>query len=232
VSVLGGIAGGGGGFIMTPLAIFLGMSPAQAVATGKFAGLSVTLATLQRLRKEKLHSRRMVIPIMLLAAVIGLVAPVAIVKLDNEFYRNALGTMLLIMIPFVLLKKVGHEKRQVSDLSKAAGWVLLAVTMLIQGIFSGGMGTLVNLVLMSMMGMSALEATATKRFSQILLNGIIVVFVIGSGLIVWKVVIIGVITAFIGARIGTHVAIKKGNKFVSYVFVAFMLFAALELIFG
>jgi uncharacterized membrane protein YfcA len=38
MSILGGIAGGGGGFVMTPLAIFLGLTPAQAVSTGKFAG--------------------------------------------------------------------------------------------------------------------------------------------------------------------------------------------------
>ena len=39
MSILSGIGGGGGGFIMTPLAIFLGLTPQQAIASGKIGGL-------------------------------------------------------------------------------------------------------------------------------------------------------------------------------------------------
>lgn len=231
-NIFGGIAGGGAGFVMTPLAIFLGLSPAQAVATGKFGGLAVTLTSLQHLRKEKLHSRRLTFPIMLLAAVVGLLAPLAIVRLDTEFYRNTLGILLLLMVPVVLFKKVGHEKKTVSAARQSVGWLLLAVTLLVQAIFSGGLGTLVNLVLMSFMGLSALEANVTKRFSQVLLNLVVVLGVLGSGIIVWPVVAVAIIGAGLGGFVGARLAVKKGNRFVSYVFVTFMLLAALELLLG
>lgn len=230
-NIFGGIAGGGAGFVTTPLLIFLGLSPAQAVSSGKFTGLAVTLASLQRLRKEKLHSRKVIVPIMILAGVIGLIAPFAIAKLETEFYRNTLGVLLLAMIPIVLLKKVGQAKKEVSYRQKVIGWILLSFALLVQGIFSGGMGTLVSLVLMGMMGMSALEASVTKRFSQVLLNGIIIGVVFG-GLVVWRVALVGIVCGYIGGLIGVNLAIKKGNKFVTYVFVVFMLFAALELLLG
>ncbi len=232
VGVFGGIAGGGGGFVMTPLAILFGLSPAEAVASGKFSGLAMTVATLQRLRRERLHSRNMVLAIMALAAVVGLVAPLAIVRLEGEVYRTALGALLLAMLPLVFFTKVGRERKVVSSRRKGLGWVLLAITMFIQGIFSGGLGMLVNLVLMGVMGMTALEATVTKRFSQLLLNGFIVVGLLSSGLIVWELVAVGSAGAFIGARLGVHLAVKKGNRFINYVFAVFMLIAALELLLG
>jgi uncharacterized membrane protein YfcA len=231
-NTFGGMAGGGAGFVVTPLAIFLGLSPAQAIASGKFGGLAVTLASLQRLRREKLHSRKTVVPIMILAAAVGLVAPFAIVRLNSELYRNALGGMLLLMVPFVLFKKLGHTSKQTSDLQKTAGWILLVITLFIQAVFSGGLGTLVSLVLMGMMGMSAMEANVTKRFSQVLLNSVIVIGVIGSGVIVWQVALVSTITAGAGGFIGARIAVKKGNEFVSYIFVIFMLLAGLELLLG
>jgi uncharacterized membrane protein YfcA len=40
MSVFSGFAGGGAGFIITPVSIFLGLTPAQAVSSGKFNGLA------------------------------------------------------------------------------------------------------------------------------------------------------------------------------------------------
>lgn len=232
VSVLGGMSGGGGGFIMTPLTIFLGLSPAQAVATGKLGGLSVTLGSLHGLRKAKLHSWKVVVPISLMALVIGVVAPLAIVNLDAEVYKRTLGVLLLLMVPIMLFKKVGHQKREVSKGYKIAGYTALAVAMSLQAVFSGGLGTLVNMALMGLLGMSALEANVTKRFSQVVLNGVISLALIGTDLIVWEVALVGAFTAFLGGVIGAHLAIKKGDVFVTRIFVIFMIFAAAELLLG
>lgn len=232
VSILGGMSGGGGGFIMTPLQIFLGLSPAQAVATGKLGGLSVTLGSLHGLRKAKLHSWKVVVPISLIALVIGLLAPVAIKNLDAEAYKQVLGVLLLVMAPVMLFKKVGHHKKEVSQTYKIAGYISVGVALALQAVFSGGLGTLVNMAMMGLLGMSALEANVTKRFSQVVLNGVIVLGLIGSNLIVWDVVLVGVVSAFVGGVIGSHLAIKKGDVFVTRIFVIFMILAAIELLLG
>ena len=58
VGILSAIAGGGGGLIMTPLLIFLGLSPAQSVATGKISGLSLSLGSIRGMKGVKVGSRR------------------------------------------------------------------------------------------------------------------------------------------------------------------------------
>ena len=192
-SILSGIAGAGGGFIMTPLGIFLGLTPAQAVSTGKFSGLSVTIGSLFGMKKAHGRvSKARIIPVMVLAAVVGLAVPYVIKTLDSDIYRIALGIILLLMIPIILVKKVGIESRRPSMIQKIFGGILLAFALTLQGVFSGGLGTLVNIVLMSMLGMTALEANITKRWSQLILNITIILGVLGAGLIVWPVVLVGV----------------------------------------
>jgi uncharacterized membrane protein YfcA len=186
-SILSGVGGGGGGFISTPLAIFLGLTPQQAIATGKLNGLAVSIGTVYGFRKSKLHNWRIVIPIMILASIIGIAAPFFITKLDNHSYRHVLGGLPLLMIPFVLLKKVGNSKKEVSVRMKVIGYTLLVITLFMQAIFSSGMGVLVNIALMMFLGMSALEASATKRISQIVMNSLIFIGVLLSHLVVWRV---------------------------------------------
>lgn len=232
-AILSGIAGAGGGFIMTPLAIFLGLSPAQSVSTGKFSGLSVTLGALFGMKS--VHgkvSKRRVIPVMVLALAVGLIVPFVIKSLDSEVYRIALGIILLVMIPVMILKKVGIKPHTPSVFQKVAGGGLLTFALLLQGIFSGGLGTLVNIVLMGMLGMTAIEANLTKRWSQLILNTTIIFGVIGSGLVVWSVAAVGICAAFAGSYIGGRMAVKKGDVFIMRIMIILMFISGLALIFG
>lgn len=232
-SIFSGIAGGGGGFVMTPLQIFLGLSPAQAVATGKLSGLSVTLGSLSGMRK--MHgtvSKRRVIPVMVLALGVGLFVPYIITSLDSRVYRIALGIILLLMIPVIIFKKMGIKPHPPTRLQKWVGGVLLTLSLLLQGVFSGGLGTLVNLVLMGMLGMTALEANLTKRWSQIILNTTIVLGVLGSGLVQWQVAAIGVVSTFAGGYVGGHIAVRKGDSFIMRTMIVLIVISAVALIAG
>lgn len=231
-AVLSGISGAGGGFIATPLLILLGLPPQNAIATGKLNGLSVGLGSLHRFSKHQKFKWRTILPIMLLASAVGLIAPFFITNINNDSYRTVMGVLLIIMIPLLFVKKTGQVSTTVVGWKKFAGYGLLAFTLVLQGVFSTGMGTFVNIALMMFLGMSANEAHVTKRFSQLALNGMIVIGLIGSGLIVWQVVAVGVTTSFIGAQIGSHIAIKKGDRFVMVVFAVLMLLGGLALIFG
>lgn len=231
LAIFSGIAGAGGGFIMTPLGIFLGMTPAQTISTGKMNGLSVTVGSL--LGMKKVHgtvSRARVVPVMLLAFIIGLFVPFAIKAFENDTYRVVLGIILLLMIPVMLIKKIGVKPHNATGLQKISGGFLLSLALVLQGVFSGGLGALVNIVLMGMMGMTALEANLTKRWSQLILNTTIVLGVVGSGLILWHVAAVGVLSTFGGSYIGGRMAVHRGDEFVVRIMVILMFVSAVALI--
>ncbi len=218
---------------MTPLAIFLGLTPAQAVATGKFSGLSVTIGSLSGMSKAHgTVSKARVVPVMALAFAVGLIVPYVIKSLDSDVYRVTLGIILLLMIPVVIFKKVGVKPHHPKLWQRLAGGALLSLALLLQGVFSGGLGTLVNVVLMGMMGMTALEANLTKRWSQLILNTTIIIGVVGSGLVLWHVVAVGASSAFAGSYIGGRVAVHKGDVFIMRVMIVLMFVSAIGLILG
>ena len=231
MAVISGIAGAGGGFVMTPLGIFLGLTPAQAVATGKFSGLAVTVGSLIGLKE--VHGQvamRKIIAVMVLAFLVGLAVPFAIKAFDNDAYKLALGIILLLMIPVTIIKKIGIHRHKATGWRRLVGGGLLTFSLALQGIFSGGLGTLVNLVLMGVLGMTALEANLTKRWSQIVLNVTIILGVLGSGLIVWPVMAVGMLSTFAGGLIGGRMAVGKGDAFIMRVMVVIMFVSAALLI--
>jgi uncharacterized membrane protein YfcA len=218
---------------MTPLLIFLGFTPAQAVSTGKFNGLAISLGTLTGMRSKRgLVSRRKVIPIMVLSLAVGLVAPFFITHLESSLYRVIMGVVLLLMIPVMVFKKIGVVTRKPTMSRKLGGGVLLSLALLMQGIFSGGLGTMVNVVLMGMLGMTATEANLTKRWSQLILNITVLLGVIGTGLVYWPVLMVGVPAMLAGGYLGGRLAVKKGDKFIMNMLIALMVVSALGLILG
>lgn len=233
MSILSGIAGSGGGFVMTPLAIFLGFSPAQAVATGKLGGLAVTIGSLSGMRKAHGRiSKKRVLPVMGLAFLVGLIVPHIIASLDNRMYRISLGVILLCMIPLLIIKKVGLKPHHPTTFQKYVGGGLLTLSLFLQGIFSGGLGTLVNIVLMGMLGMTALEANVTKRYTQLILNLTIIVGLLGSAFIVWHVAAVLIVTALTGSYIGGRMAVHKGDEFIMRIMICLIAVSAVALIAG
>lgn len=233
MSVLSGLSGGGAGFILTPLAIALGLTPAQAISSGKFNGLATTFGSLGSLRAKRGSIRaRNIAAIMALAFVVGLVVPHIIRIFDSKFYRITLGVLLLLMIPLVIRKKIGHTTRRPTTLQKSIGSILLTFSLFLQGAFSGGLGSLVNLVLMGMLGQTANEAHITKRWSQLILNVTIIVGVLRDHFIVWPAAIVGGSVCLVGSYIGGHIATRKGDAFAVHSLLALMILAAAFLIGG
>lgn len=230
-SILSGIAGAGGGFIMTPLSILFGLTPAQAVSSGKFNGLALTVGSLGGLRVQKSYLRKRGVAVIAgLSLVVGLLVPIVIKAFDSKWYQLTLGIIILLLVPLMIYKKVGLRPHATSRLQKGIGGVLLTISLFLQGVFSGGLGALVNVVLMGFLGMSAIEANITKRLSQVVLNVVIIAGVLGSGLIYWPVVVIGMFTATIGGYIGGHMALKRGDRFIMTIMIGLMVASALFLI--
>lgn len=232
-AILGGIAGGGAGFINAPLLIFFGLTPAQAVASGKWNGLAAAVASLRGLRGVTVRlPKQHLVMIMLMACIVGVTAPLIIKGLNSDAYRQALGIVLLLMIPVLIIKKIHPEAGKASTVRKSVGYALLSPVLFLQAVFGAGAGILVNIVFMTLLGMSPLESSVIKRYTQLALNGLIVIGVLGAGLIVWPVVLIGLATSLTGAYIGARIAVRRGDTWVVWVLVGFTVVSAVYLIFG
>jgi len=215
ISILSAIASGGGGFVMTPLGILFGLTPAESIATGKIGGLATTTGALAGMKNVKVDKKQSII-LLFLALVAGLISSQIIIRLEGDWFKVLLGVALIIMAPLMYYKKIGQKKpTPESTPHPLIGYSMAFMALMLQGTFSSGMGTLVTLAIITGLGHDALQASVNKRISQLMLNGIIILSVAGTGLIVWKVAAAAFIGNSAGSYIGGKIAVKKGSVFVA-----------------
>lgn len=222
-SILSGIGGGGGGFIMMPYFLFIGLTPAQALATMKLSGIGTTVGSVSAFRGKGLVHKKLVIPFMILAALFSIIAAWIIPQIDPSIFQKIIAIILLTLWPTLFIKKAAFQPGERSRFFIIAGFGLYTVVSFLSTLVGTGMGSLLVLILMFLFGLGALEANATKRISQSVQSIILFVLLAIQGLVHWPYGLASLIGGAIGSHIGTHIAIKRGARFVKIALAAVMI---------
>jgi uncharacterized membrane protein YfcA len=230
-SIFSGMAGGGGGMITIPFLIALGLSPQQAIATNKFIGFGVGVGATAAFKRKALENPKLLTFLLIVAVSISLIVPHLFRKFSENFFQVAIGIIMLALIPVVLSEKNGLRQIQTSKMRKIIGGIFIAVVFLFQGLFSSGIGSLNNIVLMSFFGLPALTANAVRRVSTMALNTFIIITLIATtNFIIAKYAVAGISAGLIGSYIGSRMALKRGEKFAKYALALFMLVSGIILL--
>lgn len=213
MGVFSGISGGGAGLLLTPLAIAVGLPPLTAIGTMKMAGLGATFGGLSVFIKSG-HIRKDIVKVMApIVVVIGLATPFIFQNVDAEIFQNILGIILLALTPTLFIKR---KKLRPSKAKKGLGYVLYTFISLLAALFSAGVGALSNFIMILFLGTTKLEANATKRAVTAVLVPLTFTGLLITGFVSLPHGIALLIGSFIGTHIGSKIAIKKGEDFVTY----------------
>jgi uncharacterized membrane protein YfcA len=228
--VLSGISGGGGGMLMIPLFIMVGLPPQTAVATGKMNGLGATFGGLSVFAKTG-YIRKDILKVMLpIAVVVGVTTPLVFAAIDSKAFQIILGIILILMVPTLFLKRKRLEPP--SKKHKAAGYSLYSGVLALQAIFGTGVGSLALFVLTLLLGTSKLEANATKRAVTAILTPITFVALLLGGFVNLAYGSVGLVSVFIGTHLGSKIALRKGERFVSIAMAITIAIAGVTIIIG
>ncbi len=229
-SFVSGMGGGGGGFITIPYFLFIGLTPAHALATGKMTGIGTSVGSITAIRGKGFVNRRLVLPFVVLTVVFSLISAWLIPHLNPTVFQKAIGVVLIVLTPTLFVNKAAFQPGERSRPFIVLGFVTYAIFSFLQTLIGSGMGAMIVLVLMFLFGLGALEANATKRVGQSVQSAILFVLLGIQGFVVWWHGAAGLIGSVIGSHIGTHIAVKKGAKFVKYMLAAVMLTSGVALL--
>lgn len=229
-STVSGIGGGGGGFVTVPYFLFLGLPPANALATAKMTGIGVSLGAITAFRGKGLVNRKLVIPFMTLTVVFSLISAWLIPRLDPALFQRLIGIFLIVLVPTLFMKRASFQPGPRSRPFIILGFICYAIFSFLQTLVGTGMGSILILVLMFLFGLGALEANATKRVAQSV-QGVIIFILLGiQGFVFWWHGLAGFLGSIIGSHIGGKIAMKKGSRFVKYVLAFVMLTSGIALL--
>ncbi len=212
--IMSGISGGGGGMIMIPAFVLVGLPPQTAVATGKMNGLGASMGGLSVFSKSG-HIRKDILKVMIpIAILIGITTPFVFSKIQNKDFQIILGCMLIIVGPLSLLKKTiaTHGKKHTT-----LGYTAYSIVLTLQALFGSGVGMLAVYVQKYLFGSTSIQANATKRAISSVLTPITFVALLIGGYVSLGYGLVGFASVFTGTHIGSKIALKRGDKFVSII---------------
>jgi uncharacterized membrane protein YfcA len=226
--IISGIGGGGGAMLMIPAFIFTGLPPQMAVATAKMSGLGGDFGGLIAFIKSG-HIRRDILKVMLpIAVIVGLITPLVFAFLESRSFQIALALIMIALLPTLFIKK--KTLKPPTRKHKFFGYSLYAGVLFLQGIFSGGVGSLAVYVLTLVLGTSKIEAMATRRAIVAVMAPIAFVALLFAGFVSVGFGLAGLVTAFIGTVIGSKFVLKRGETFVSIVMAVTILVSSVVLL--
>lgn len=217
-SIVSGMAGGGGGLISAPFFILIGLPPQIAVATTKFGSLGLTLGSIAKFRKTEYVRKDYVLYLCVLSIVAAFIGSHLLLLANNTFIEKLVGVTMLVALPFIFIKDAGLVSSKPKNFQEVIGYVSYFVVLILQAAFGAGVGMLLTVVMINLLGFTALESNATRRIPGFLLASISLVVYMFSGVVYYSYGLTMLAGMLIGGYIGTHIAIKQGNTFVKIVY--------------
>jgi uncharacterized protein len=228
-SIISGMSGGGGGFIMTPYYLLIGLTPQQIVAGATVASLGLGSSSLVAMRGKQLVSRRFIAPLVGLTILFTLLAMLVLPRIQSGVFEIAIGVLLILLAPTLFIKKASLQPGERSRRSIVWGYICYAVILFASSL-GGGLATLLFLPLMFLMGLDALQSNALRRILMLVQAAVAFSIVLPQGYIVWGYALAALAGCYIGGFIGTKIALRQGGKFVKYGLAGVMIISGLVLL--
>lgn len=222
---------GGGGLITIPAMLIAGIPPLETLGTNKLQSqFGAASATISYARRGHVNLKEQ-LPMALLATLGG--------AIGAGLATIVPGDVLKILMPFLLVAVALYFafKPNLSDQDSyrrvtvfVFGVTIVPLIGLYDGVFGPGTGSFFMLSFVSLAGFGMLKATAHTKLLNLGSNfGAFVVFIF-SGAILWKLGLIMGLGQFIGAQIGSRMAMKNGARLIKPLLIVSCLAMAVRLL--
>ena len=215
-SILSGMAGGGGGFIMAPYWLIAGLTPTQGATTGAFMALGMGGGSMAAFRgtSHMPKSKKLVTGLVVLTLLTSAIGPFFLPHISIDVFKPILAILTVGSLPFLFINRKDIE---ISSRNKRLGYVLLAILLILSSfITSSAFSILMAVVLNKVLNMSILQTTVIRRIIGFAQSAVIFVILVVLGGFFWQHAVAGILGGTIGTYIGTKFAINRGEKFAKY----------------
>jgi uncharacterized protein len=214
---------GGGGLVQLPALLLVpGVSPVQALATNKLAGIMGTSVSAGTFYRRVHPDMRTAIP-MALAALAGAAGGALLASsLPPEVFRPVILVALVAVAVYTVARPTlgrATSLRWTGGRHVAAAVVLGLGIGFYDGLLGPGTGTFLVIGLVAVLGYAFLEASAKAKIVNAATNlGALTVFAL-QGAPLWTLGLLVGVSNIGGAYLGARMAVAKGSRFVRVVFM-------------
>ena len=221
---------GGGGLLVVPTMLLLGMNPLVTLGTNKLQSCFGTATSSYNYFKNGLLKEKNILSLIALSFIGSFIGTLLVSRLSNEFLTSLIPILLIGAAIFLIV-----NKRSNVELSKT---LMIAFTPLIliigfyDGFFGPGTGTFFVLTFLIVKQRNLMEATAATKILNFASNFASFLVFQYKGLVIVELALIMAIAQILGAYIGSKLAISNGEKFVRPVIVFISIVLSIRILTG
>lgn len=222
---------GGGGLVTLPALLLAGLSPVHALGTNKLQGAVSAISSTSAFARRGLIDWKSALPVALAAAAAGLCGALCASLLSPQLLRAVVPILLIgIALYFGFSRALKSE-----DVAPRLALIPFAcfVAPLVgfyDGIFGPGAGAFYMVAIVTLLGYGVLRATAHTKLANAASNlGSLSLFVL-KGVVIWPVGLAMALGAFIGAQVGSRLAMRFGPRLIRPLLVVISCAMAVKLL--
>lgn len=232
------VMAGGGSLLTLPLMIFMleadpayaGRAGVLANGTNRVAILVQNISAVLGFRKKGVSDFAVSLKLAALTLPGAILGAISAAQITSASFKKILGFVVIGVVVLMLQKK----KLNQATLSKAhsvLGYLAMFGLGFYGGFIQAGVGFLFIVVLHGVMNMDLVKTNMHKVFIVLIYTvPSLVVFAIGGNVIWWMGLVLAGGNAT-GGWLGTHFAVKKGEKFIRIVLFIALVVMAVKLLF-
>ncbi len=222
---------GGGGLITIPVLLIAGIPPLESIATNKLQSqFGSASATIAYARKGHVQLKTQ-LPMAAMAVIGGAIGALLASLVPARILAAAIPFLLIAIALFFAFKpnlNDADSHRRVTPL--IFGLTVVPIVGLYDGVFGPGAGSFYMLGFVLLAGFGMLKATAHTKLINLGSNfGSFLVFA-ATGSVLWKIGLLMGVGQFIGAQIGSRLAMRNGAKIIKPLLVLSCLALATKLL--
>lgn len=219
---------GGGGLLVVPTMLILGMNPLVTLGTNKLQSCFGTATSSYNYFKNGLLKENNIKLLAIISFVGSLIGTFLVSQLSNELLNNLIPILLIGAAIFLIINK-GNK----FNISKSVVLAFLPLVFLIgfyDGFFGPGTGTFFVMTFLIIKNRSIMQATAATKVLNLSSNFASFLVFQYKGFVIWELALIMAIAQVTGAYIGSKLAIKNGEQFVRPVIVFISIVLSLRIL--
>ena len=225
---------GGGGLISLPALMFVGLSPASAIATNKLAATMGTFTSaMYFIRSGKVDFK--IVGKLIPLTIVGAVAGALVVKfIPPDILRPLVLVMLVFIAIYIIAKKNWGSVSTYKKMTQRKTLIFFFAILMIgfyDGFFGPGTGTFLIIAFTAILGFDLKTACGNTKIVNLTTNIAALVVFIQAGQVYYQVALPAAVFSIMGNWLGSGLAIKKGAKFIKPVMVIVLCVLLCKLIF-
>lgn len=225
------VLAGGGSLLTLPIMVFMGLPGSVANGSNRVAILLQNITAVVTFYRKGIGNITFTLKLVACALPGTIAGAMVGAKLSGVLFNRVLA-VLMILLMFAFSKKKKNHEGQRSHQHRKLGFFLMVLAGFYIGFIQAGAGFIFIFILHRVMGLNLVEVSAHKVFCVAILSiAALSVYAIQSQ-VNWSVGLVLAAGSALGAWIGTHLAVGKGDRFIQKVFNLALICMAMKLLYN